>query len=41
MPAPQTGAGMTYVHGGRQYLVSAVGSPGFGAALIAYRLPNG
>jgi quinoprotein glucose dehydrogenase len=38
MPAPQTGTPMTYMAGGRQYVVVAIGGPGFPAELIAYRL---
>lgn len=37
-PKPQTGAAMTYMFEGRQYIVNAV-STGAGADLIAYRLP--
>jgi quinoprotein glucose dehydrogenase len=36
----QTGATMTYMHQGQQYLVCAIGSS-FGADLVAYRLPGG
>jgi quinoprotein glucose dehydrogenase len=36
MPAPQTGAPMTYMLGGRQYIVLAIGGP---AELVAFRLP--
>jgi quinoprotein glucose dehydrogenase len=39
MPAPQTGSPMTYVHNGRQYIVLAVSAPGYGAELLAFRLP--
>jgi len=39
MPAPQTGCPMTYMLGGRQYIVLAIGGPGFPAELIAFRLP--
>lgn len=39
-PKPQTGAAMTYMFEGRQYIVNAV-STGAGADLIAYRLPAG
>lgn len=39
-PKPQTGAAMTYMYEGRQYIVNAV-STGAGAELIAYRLPSG
>jgi hypothetical protein len=40
MDKVQTGAAMTYMLGGRQYIVTAVGS-GFGADLVAFRLPLG
>jgi quinoprotein glucose dehydrogenase len=39
MPAQQTGAAMTYIRGGRQYIVCAIGGATYGAALVAYRLP--
>ncbi|HKU54015.1 MAG TPA: hypothetical protein VJP60_01520, partial [Rhizomicrobium sp.] len=39
LPAPQTGCPMTYMLGGRQYIVLAIGGPGFPAELIAFRLP--
>ena len=39
MPAPQTGSPMTYMLGGRQYLVIAISGAGFPAELIAYSLP--
>jgi quinoprotein glucose dehydrogenase len=39
MPAPQTGSPMTYEIEGRQYIVLAVSAPGYGAELLAYRLP--
>ena len=41
MPAPQTGAPMTYMLDGRQYVVVAVGGQeeDFGAELLAYALP--
>lgn len=38
MPKPQTGAAMTYMFEGRQYIVNAV-STSAGADLIAFRLP--
>jgi quinoprotein glucose dehydrogenase len=40
MDKVQTGATMTYMHQGKQYLVCAQGSS-FGADLVAYRLPGG
>lgn len=39
MPAPQTGSPMTYMLGGKQYIVLAISGAGFGGELIAYRLP--
>ncbi len=39
MPAPQTGSPMTYIRNGKQYLVVAVGGPGYSGELLAYRLP--
>jgi quinoprotein glucose dehydrogenase len=39
MDKVQTGATMTYMHGGKQYLVCAQGSS-FGADLVAYALPG-
>jgi len=40
MPGPQTGAPMTYMHEGRQYIVLPIGEPGFGSELIAFALPE-
>ena len=40
MPAPQTGSPMTYMLGGRQYLVVAISGAGYSGELIAYRLPG-
>jgi quinoprotein glucose dehydrogenase len=40
MPAPQTGAPMTYMHDGRQFIVVPIGAGGFGSELIAYALPR-
>ena len=39
MPNSQTGSPMTYMANGKQYIVIAIGGPGFPAELIAYRLP--
>jgi quinoprotein glucose dehydrogenase len=39
MPAGQTGSPMTYMLGGRQYIVVAISGQGFPGELIAYRLP--
>ena len=38
MPAPQTGSPMSYMLGGRQYLVVAIGGGGYPGELVAYRL---
>ena len=38
-PSPQTGAAMTYMLGGRQYIVSSNASLELGAELICFRLP--
>ena len=40
MPASVSGAPMTYLHEGRQYIVMAIGGAGFPGELIAYRLPG-
>ena len=40
MPAPETGTPMTYMVNGKQYIVLAIAGAGFGAELIAYKLPN-
>ena len=40
MPAGQTGSPMTYMLGGKQYLVLAISGAGFGGELIALRLPS-
>ena len=40
MPAPQTGSPMTYMLGGRQYIVLAIGGRGFTPEFIAFRLPQ-
>jgi quinoprotein glucose dehydrogenase len=39
MPAGQTGSPMTYLIGGKQYIVVAIGGPNFPGELIAFRLP--
>jgi quinoprotein glucose dehydrogenase len=39
MPGAQTGSPMTYMLGGRQYIVVAVSGAVFPSELIAYRLP--
>jgi quinoprotein glucose dehydrogenase len=40
MPAGVTGAPMTYMLDGKQYLVIAVGAPGYPGEYLAYRLPD-
>jgi len=40
MPAPQTGAPMTYMHDGRQYIVVAVSAEDYGSELLAFALPR-
>jgi quinoprotein glucose dehydrogenase len=40
MPAPQTGCPMTYMLGGKQYIVLAIGGPNYPAELIAFKLPG-
>ena len=40
MPAPQSGAPMTYMLDGRQYVVVAASGQGYGAELLAYALPG-
>ena len=40
MPAPQTGTPMTYLLGGRQYVVVAVGGRDVPAELLAFALPD-
>ena len=40
MPAPQSGSPMTYVAGGRQYIVLAVSGRTYSGEYIAFRLPS-
>jgi quinoprotein glucose dehydrogenase len=40
MPAGQTGTPMTYMLGGKQYIVVAIGGTGYECEFIAFRLPN-
>ena len=40
MPTQQSGTPMTYMLGGKQYIVVAIGGNGYTAELRAYRLPN-
>jgi len=39
MPAPQSGSPMTYMLGGKQYIVLAISGGNYSAELVAYRLP--
>ena len=40
MPAPQSGSPMTYMLGGRQYIVVAISGAGVSGELVAFRLPE-
>jgi quinoprotein glucose dehydrogenase len=40
MPAGQTGTPMTYMLGGKQYIVVAIGSAQYPSELLAFKLPN-
>jgi quinoprotein glucose dehydrogenase len=40
MPAPQSGAPMTYMADNRQYVVVAVSGADYSAEIVAYRLPR-
>ena len=40
MPTAVSGSPMTYMHEGRQYIVTAISGAGFAGELIAYRLPE-
>ena len=40
MPAPASGAPMTYLHEGRQYVALAISGGGFPGEIIAFRLPE-
>jgi quinoprotein glucose dehydrogenase len=40
MPAPQSGSPMTYMLGGRQYIVVAIGGGNYSGELLALRLPR-
>ena len=40
MPNGQTGSPMTYMVDGKQYVVIAIGGPGYPGELVAYKLPN-
>ena len=38
IPAPQTGSPMTYMLGGKQYIIVAMGSADHPAEYVAYKL---
>jgi quinoprotein glucose dehydrogenase len=40
MPSGQTGSPMTYMLNGRQYIVIAIGGPGYPGELLAFTLPQ-
>ena len=40
MPTGQTGSPMTYMVNGKQYIVIAIGGPGYAGELLAYKLPD-
>jgi quinoprotein glucose dehydrogenase len=40
MPAPQSGSPMTYMLGGKQYIVVAVSGGAYSGELLAFRLPS-
>ncbi|MEX2527644.1 MAG: PQQ-binding-like beta-propeller repeat protein [Gemmatimonadota bacterium] len=40
LPAPTNTAPMTFMHEGKQYIVSAIGGQGFPGSLVALRLPD-
>jgi glucose dehydrogenase len=40
MPAPETGGPMTYMLGGTQYIVIAIGGGNYSAEYVAFRLPK-
>ena len=40
MPTGQTGSPMTYMANGKQYIVIAIGGPGYPGELLAFALPN-
>lgn len=41
IPAPQSGSPMTYMLGGRQHIVVAIGGGNYSGELLAFRLPRG
>ena len=40
MPTGVSGSPMTYMHDGKQYVVTAISGGGFAGELMAFRLPN-
>jgi quinoprotein glucose dehydrogenase len=40
MPAPESGAPMTYMFNGKQYIVVAIGGGNYPGELLAFRLPG-
>jgi len=40
MPTGQTGSPMTYMVNGKQYIVIAIGGPGYPSELLAFKLPD-
>ena len=40
MPAPQSGTPMSYMAGGKQYIVLAISGAGYSGELVAFRLPG-
>ncbi len=40
IPAPQTGSPMTYMLGGKQYLVVAIGGGNYPGEFVAFKLPD-
>ena len=40
MPAPESGAPMTYLLNGKQYIVLAVSGGAYSGELLAFRLPE-
>jgi quinoprotein glucose dehydrogenase len=40
MPAPESGAPMTYMFNGKQYIVVAVSGGAYSGELLAFKLPE-
>jgi quinoprotein glucose dehydrogenase len=38
MPAPQGGGPMTYMLNGKQYIVVAIGGPGYSGEIVAFKI---